>query len=112
MTSPKRQHRIPYVGNNLALVSFLDDALKQLDCHIVRCPAGSSSRILIASGIIYSLLLLDSELPSPTAPELKHYARQLSHREHMPIIIFKKSDELDQLVKTILQLLTTHDQAC
>jgi DNA-binding response OmpR family regulator len=111
MTPPTYKHRILYVGMNLALLNFLKDALKHLDCFIVRCPYGSPSHTLIKSDIKYSLLLLDDELPDTTGQELKDFARSLAHRKRTPIIIFKKSDDFNQLVKTIIQSLATRNQA-
>jgi CheY-like chemotaxis protein len=108
MSSPQRQHRILYVGNNYALLKLLHNAFTQIDCRIVRCPTGSISRTLLQSNINYSLLLFDDQLPDTTGLKLKHLARQLPHRQRTPIIILKKSDEHNPLVETILKTLAPH----
>ncbi|MGA9998342.1 MAG: hypothetical protein WBP93_23210 [Pyrinomonadaceae bacterium] len=101
MPSPDHKYRILYVGNNLALLTFLNERLKHLDCHVVRCPGGSTSRSLI-NNINYSLLLFDDELPDTTGAELKRFTRSLAHRKQTPIIIFGKSDDFNGLAKSII----------
>ena len=101
------KYRILYVGSDLALTAFLQDELKWLDCFVVRCPDGRGARLFIDSDIDYSLLLFDDELPDMTGKELERFARKLSHRERTPIIIFKKSDNFNMLVETIIQRLAT-----
>jgi hypothetical protein len=111
MIPPAHRYRILYVGNNLALLKFLEDGLKHLDCFIVRASMASPSKTFIESDINYPLLLFDDELLDAGGPQLKHFARQLSHRKRTPIIIFKESDEFNSLAQTIIQALATHDQA-
>ncbi|HYX72687.1 MAG TPA: hypothetical protein VE732_07950, partial [Nitrososphaera sp.] len=79
--------------------------------YIVRCPGGSLSRLLIESDIKYSLPVFDSKLLDTTGTKLKRFARQLSHRKHIAVIIFKESDEFDALAKTIIQSLAPHNLA-
>ncbi len=74
-------------------------------CLIVRCPGGSTEHALIKSSINYSLLLFDERLPDVTGQELAAYARTLAHRGKTPIIIFKKSENCDSPVKTIISAL-------
>lgn len=82
------QHRILYVGNDLALFHSLSDALS--DCQIVRCPSGCLFYILIESKIEYALLLFDEDLPDITGVELAQLARKLKHRATTPILILSK----------------------
>jgi CheY-like chemotaxis protein len=108
MSSPNRQPKILYVGNNHALFNLLHHALTQIDCRIVRCYNAFVSLPLLESEINYSLLLLDDKLPDTTGLKLKRLTRKLPHRKRTPIIIHKNSDELNPLVETILKTLATH----
>jgi DNA-binding response OmpR family regulator len=80
------------------------DALK--DCEVVRCPSNSYlARLFIGSEINYSLLLFDDKLRDTTGAELEQFTRSQKHRERTPVIILKKSDDLDSLVKAIIRAL-------
>ena len=107
---PARQkhwkHRLLYVGRDLVLSSFLKDALNPLDCFVVRCPGGRESRLFIASKIKYSLFLFDDELPDISGKELKRFAHSLAHRQSTPVILYKKSDDFNLLVETIIRELS------
>lgn len=98
-------HRILYVGLDLNLLQILNGILT--GCRVVRCPGGSNAYLLIESDIKYSLLLFADESLGTTGAELERFARKLSHRERTPIIIFKKSDNFNILVETIIQRLAT-----
>ncbi|HEX8283987.1 MAG TPA: hypothetical protein VF588_11560 [Pyrinomonadaceae bacterium] len=95
--------RILYAGADHALAGLLRDALKTLDCFVVRSPV-PTARTLIESYIKYTLLLFDDD---PSGAELETYTRALRHREHTPIIIVKKSEELAGLLNTIRRALAT-----
>ena len=92
-------HRILYVGLDLNLLQLLKGILK--GCHIVRCPGGSNARLFIESDIEYSLLLFDDEPMDTTGAELKRFAHSLEHRKRTPVIIYKKSDDLNLLIETL-----------
>ena len=92
-------HRILYAGHNCRLPALLHDALKPLDCFVVRCPDAHLSRLFIRSDIKYSLLLFEDSLPSLN--ELERFAHSLAHRERTPIVIYKESDGLGLLVKIV-----------
>jgi len=98
-----RQYRILYTGNDLDLLKFLEDKLKV--CHVVRAPSGYVARVLIKGESGYSLFLFDEELPDTTLSELESYAQ--AHRESVPVVIFKPSDNFGSIVKTIVSLLST-----
>lgn len=97
MPSPKYKYRILYVGRDYVLSGFLQDALKHLDCFVVRCPGGRESRLFIGSDIKYSLLLFDEQLPDMTGAELKRFTLSLPHREKTPVLVVKKSDDWERL---------------
>ncbi|HKG14376.1 MAG TPA: hypothetical protein VKB12_13695 [Pyrinomonadaceae bacterium] len=90
-------HRILYVGDDIYLPARLGDALKSLDCFVVRSPV-ETARILIQSEIKYSLLVFDE---TEAGAGLEAYARSLSHRKRTPIIFVKGSEGLDVLVYAI-----------
>jgi DNA-binding NtrC family response regulator len=99
----ERQHRILYTGNDLDLLKFLQDKLK--DCCVVRAPSGYVARPLIAGRTNYSLFLYDKELPDTTASELESYTH--SHRESAPVIICKPSGNFRSIVKAVASLLSS-----
>jgi len=98
-----RKYRILYTGNDLRLLEYLQERLK--DCFVVRAPSGYVARVLIKGESGYSLFLFDKELPDTTASELESYTH--AHRESAPIIIFKPSDNFRSIVKVIVSLLAT-----
>jgi DNA-binding response OmpR family regulator len=98
--------RILYVGRDYDLLQFLSDTLK--DCEVIRCPPSNYlARLFIGSEINYSLFVLDEKLRDTTGAELEKFARSLSHRERTPVIIFKKPEDFNILVETIIHMLTT-----
>ncbi|MDQ3802838.1 MAG: hypothetical protein M3416_03160 [Acidobacteriota bacterium] len=76
---------------------MLGDALRHLDCFVVRSPA-PTARTLIRGDIKYSLLLFDDD---PSGAELERFARSLAHREHTPVILFKKLEGFGRLLATV-----------
>ncbi|MET0624629.1 MAG: hypothetical protein ABW250_16745 [Pyrinomonadaceae bacterium] len=99
--------RILYSGVDYILSERLKDALKPLNCFVVRSPVYTAPT-LIKSDIKYTLLLFDDD---PVGAELASYARTLSHRRHTPVIIVKKSESFGRLLDTIRrQLATTRAQ--
>ena len=100
---PERPYRVLYTGNNLDLFKFLQDKLQ--DCFVVRAPSGYVARVLIKGESSYSLFLFDKELPDTTVSELISYTHV--HRERVPVIIFKPSNNFHSIVKAILSLLST-----
>lgn len=67
--------RTLYAGADYVLSELLKDALKSLDCFVVRSPA-FIARVFIRSDIKYTLLLFDDD---PPGAELERYARTLPH---------------------------------
>jgi hypothetical protein len=100
---PDRKYRILYTGNDLRLLKYLEDKLK--DCCVVRAPSGYVARVLIAGETNYSLFLFDRELPDTTASELESYTQ--AHCESAAVIIFKPSNDFRSIVKAIVSLLST-----
>ncbi len=95
--------RILYSGADYVLSGRLKDALKPLDCFVVRSPV-LTARTLIESDIKYTLLLFDDD---PAGAELEGYARTLPHRRHTPVIIVKKSEGFGGLLDAIRRRLAT-----
>jgi hypothetical protein len=98
------QHRILYVGLNLALLRSLQAALT--DCKVVRSPGGSDARLLIGSDIKYSLLLFDDEPLNTTGAGLKCFACSLKHRQQTPVIIYQESDDYNLVIETVIRELS------
>ena len=82
---------------------LLRDALKALDCFVVRSPV-TTARTLIRSDIKYTLLLFDDD---PSGAELESYTRTPPHREHTPVIFVKKSEGSGRLLDTVRRRLST-----
>ncbi|MBV9926198.1 MAG: hypothetical protein JOZ96_14355 [Acidobacteria bacterium] len=93
--------RVLYAGDDAALPWLLKDPLKRLDCVLVRAPA-PVARMFLQSNIEYSLFLFDAD---PTGAELEAYARTLPHREHTPVLLVKKTQGIDSLVRALTRLL-------
>ena len=89
--------RILYAGDDVALPGLLKDALKRLDCCVVRSPV-DTGRMFIRSDIEYSLLLFDE---TEAGAELERFARSLSRREQTPVVIVKKSEGSGGLLDAI-----------
>ncbi len=96
-------HRILFAGDDCGLPKLLKAELEPLDCAVVRCPDERQARIFIRSDIKYSLLLFEEELSA--AAELERFARPPAHRATPPVVVYKKSDGLKSLVKTVRRLL-------
>jgi len=126
ISSPTQpRHRLLYVGNDLDLLTFVQDELKDEGWFIVRCPDGNTAHVLLSSGIQYDLLLFDDELPGTSGKEMVHLARSLEGRKRTPIILLSRKDsateardaganeflqkpeQLHALVKTVRRLLVS-----
>jgi DNA-binding response OmpR family regulator len=114
LTRPKYwKYRVLYVGRDLALLAFLKDALKPLDCYVVSCPRGTEARIFIenekpmigGSKIKYSLFLFDVQLSDMTGAELAQFTRAVTHRKKTPILIVERAEDFHSLVETIVHTL-------
>jgi DNA-binding response OmpR family regulator len=99
---PPALYNILYVGYDLALLDYLQEELE--NCCAVRCPTGSVARALI-KGIEHSLLLFDEELPDMSGEELAEFTRSVPRREQTPIVVFKASDDFEELASAITLLL-------
>ncbi len=95
--------RILYSGADYVLSELLKDALKSLDCFVVRSPV-YTARTLIESDIRYTLFLFDDD---PAGAELESYASTLPHRERTPVIVVKNSESFDRLLDSIRRRLGT-----
>lgn len=95
-------HRILYAGMTFYLPARLKDALRGLDCFVVRSPV-DSAHMFIRSEIKYSLFLFDE---TEAGAELEAYARSLPHSERTPVVIVKESGGLGVLVDAIRRLIT------
>jgi DNA-binding response OmpR family regulator len=98
----KFSYRILYAGNDLSLLTFLQEILE--DCQVIRCPNGAQAKLFIAQ-IKYSLLLFDEVLPDAMGRELTEFARESARIELTPSIILKKSANCDVLARDITRIL-------
>jgi len=89
-------HRILYVGAAHTLPTLLQNAF---GCFVARCSGEPVSRLFLESRINYSLLIFDE---GAEGAELEHFARSLTHREHTPVVIFKKSEGFCQTIGRLL----------
>jgi DNA-binding response OmpR family regulator len=88
MSSPLQpQRRLLYVGVDLDLLKAVQEALKDEEWLVIRCPDGSTAHTLIESAIPYELLLFDKELPGTGGIELVRLVRALEHRKRTPVIL-------------------------
>jgi len=98
---PERKYRVLYAGNNLRLLKFLGERLK--DCFVVRAPGGAAARALIAGETRYALFLFDEELPDMTAAELERFTQE--RREGSLVAIIQRSDTFSSIVKAVARSL-------
>jgi hypothetical protein len=105
---PVYSHSILYVGRDLALLKSLQGEFKE--CRIVRCPDGSTGRVLIASDIKYLLLLFDEQLLDTTGKELERFARSVAHREGTRVIIFSQSGDFKLLARAVKRSLNAWER--
>ena len=87
---PKAKYRLLYVGNDLGLAEFAQEALKREGWFVVRCPGGSGARVLLSSEIHYDLLMFDEELQGWGGMELAVLARSVEHRKRTPVILLSR----------------------
>jgi CheY-like chemotaxis protein len=91
-TRPVRQPAILYVENNGLLARLVDDLLDLGGWHVWRAENGTSAKIFLRSEQRYALLLVDNELRDMTGLEVVKYARGLSHRKSLPVMLFSIED--------------------
>jgi hypothetical protein len=102
-----RPHRVLYVGLDLALLTYLTERLDE--CWVVRAPAACVARLFIKH-LKHSLFVFDEVLMDGTAQELTRFTREIANRERTPILIVKKSDNLELLAITIERLLAAQER--
>jgi hypothetical protein len=95
-------HRLLYAGDDTGLPARIRDGLGGLDCFVVSAPA-NIARTFLQSDIKYSLLLFDE---TAEGVELERFTRSLTHREHTPVIVVKKSEDPGRLFDTIKRRLS------
>ena len=96
-------HRILFTGDDCRLPRLLREALKPLDCAVIRCPDERGARTFIRSEIKYSLLIFEDELPA--SAELERFARAQAHRASTPVVVYNKDEGFDSLVEAVRRLL-------
>jgi CheY-like chemotaxis protein len=89
---PVHQPAILYVENNGLLAQLVGDLLDLRGWHAWRAENGASARIFLNSQQHYALLLVDNELRDTTGLEVVKFARTLSHRKLLPIMLFSIED--------------------
>lgn len=105
MHQPCRRHKVLYAGNNLTLLSSLNDA--PVNFYVVRCPDAATGRTILKSKIGYALLLLDAELPDATGAALALFARALAHREGTPVVFINRSEECGRVLEAVRRRVDT-----
>lgn len=89
---PQSERRLLYIGNHLDMMNSVWEALRPERWFVVRCPGGSTARVLLASRIHYDLLLFDDELLGTSGTEMVRLARTLEQRRRTPAIILLLKD--------------------
>lgn len=84
--------RILHVEDNKMVSEAVKDTLKAFGWTVETCADGTEAARKIASDVRFDLLIFDNELPGQSGLELTRQARQLPHRQRVPIIMLSASD--------------------
>jgi DNA-binding response OmpR family regulator len=87
---PQARYRLLYVGADVGLSGFVQEALKGEGWFVVRCPGGSVAEVLLRCGIHYDLLMFDEELKGGSGSEMVRLARSLEQRKRTPVILLSR----------------------
>lgn len=83
---------ILYVENNLMLMQLVRDVLDLAGWNVQHLRSATFARTLLHGKEHYDLLIVDNELQNVAGIELVRYARDLSHRKGLQILLFSIED--------------------
>ena len=89
---PEAKYRLLYVGADLGLLKFVQEALKADGWFVVRCPGGSLAGAFVRSEIHYDLLMFDEEFIGGSGRELLRLALSLEHRKQTPVMLLVQKE--------------------
>lgn len=83
---------ILHVEDHKIVAEAVRDTLQAEGWRVVTCFTGAEAVSSLASGGRYDVLITDNHLPHINGLELTRYARQLEHRQELPIIMLSGVD--------------------
>ncbi|MCA1616223.1 MAG: response regulator [Acidobacteria bacterium] len=83
---------ILYVEDNLLVASAVKDTLEEEGWSVEVCADGAGGVSRLEGGEHYDLLLVDKDLPDIDGLDIARRARQLPHRNRVPIVMLSASD--------------------
>jgi CheY-like chemotaxis protein len=87
---------ILYVENNLMLMQIVRDVLDLAGWNVQHLRSATSACTLLRGEEPYDLLLVDNELQHMTGITLVRYARELTHRAGLSILLFSIEDYAEE----------------
>jgi len=87
---------ILYVENNLMLMQLVRDVLDLAGWNVQHLRSATCARTLLRGEERYDLLLVDNELQYLAGIELVRYARELTHRTGLSILLFSIEDYAEE----------------
>jgi CheY-like chemotaxis protein len=81
-----------YAEDHKIVADAVKETLEEEGFRVVLCSDGAVALQRISSNAHYDLLVVDNHLPNVNGIELVRYARQLSHRQAIPIIMLSATD--------------------
>ena len=88
-----RAVRILHAEDDALVANVVKEALRDEGWRVSTYMDGASALAEIESDAHYDLMLLDNQLPGVSGLELVSRARQLAHRQQVPIIMLSAADE-------------------
>jgi CheY-like chemotaxis protein len=83
---------ILYVEDDPLVLRTIKETLELEGWQVEPCADGLTALARLAGATHYDLLLLDHELPGASGLEIVRRARNLRHRQHVPVIILSAGD--------------------
>ncbi|MCA1565266.1 MAG: response regulator [Acidobacteria bacterium] len=87
---------ILYVENNLMLMQLVRDVLDLAGWNVQHLRSATMARTLLHGEQPYDLLIVNNELQYLRGIELVRYARQLTHRKGLQILLFSIEDYAEE----------------
>lgn len=83
---------ILYTEDHKIVADAVKETLEDEGFRVVLCSDGAVALRRISSNAQYAMLIVDNQLPNINGIELVRYARQLPHRQSIPIIMLSATD--------------------
>jgi len=88
-----RSVRILHVEDDTLVANVVKETLRDEGWRVSTCKDGAAALLEIEGATHYDLMIIDIELPGVGGLELLARARQLEHRQQVPIIMLSATDE-------------------